>query len=69
MDLQGNEFALTPENKVSLNATYFWDMLELDWPVTGSYDCQGNQWMTPFNDPLATRRQAVGTAGSVYYCR
>jgi iron complex outermembrane receptor protein len=52
LDLQGNEFSLTPENKVSLNATYFWDMLNLDWSVTGSYYYQGNQWMTPFNDPL-----------------
>ena len=52
LDLQGNEFALTPENKVSLNATYFWAMFELDWSLTGSYYYQGNQWMTPFNDPL-----------------
>ena len=52
LDLQGNEFALTPENKVSLNATYFWQMFNLDWSVTGSYYYQGNQWMTPFNDPL-----------------
>jgi iron complex outermembrane recepter protein len=51
-DLQGNEFALTPENKFSLNATYFWDMFDLDWSITGSYYYQGNQWMTPFNDPL-----------------
>ena len=32
-DLKGNEFALTPENKVSLNATYFWAMYGLDWSV------------------------------------
>jgi iron complex outermembrane receptor protein len=51
-DLQGNEFPLTPVNKVSLNATYFWNMFELDWSVTGSYYYQGEQWMTPFNDPL-----------------
>lgn len=51
-DLSGNEFALTPENKVSLNATYYWQMLDLDWSVTGSYYYQGNQWMTPFNNPL-----------------
>ena len=37
---------------MSLNATYFWDMFELDWSVTGSYYYQGEQWMTPFNDPL-----------------
>lgn len=50
LDLSGNEFALTPENKVSLNATYFWQMLDLDWSVTGSYFYTGNQWMTPFNN-------------------
>ncbi|CAA0121936.1 Colicin I receptor [Halioglobus japonicus] len=50
-DLSGNEFALTPENKLSLNATYFWKMFELDWSITGSYYYQGEQWMTPFNNP------------------
>ncbi|MCB1690372.1 MAG: TonB-dependent receptor [Halioglobus sp.] len=51
-DLSGNEFALTPENKVSLNATYFWELFDLDWSITGSYSYQGEQWMTPFNNPL-----------------
>ncbi|MEZ5572973.1 MAG: TonB-dependent receptor [Halioglobus sp.] len=51
-DLNGNEFALTPENKVSLNATYFWEMFSLDWSATASYIYTGEQWMTPFNDPL-----------------
>ncbi len=51
-DLKGNEFALTPENKASLNATYFWDMYGLDWSATGTYIYTGEQWMTPFNDPL-----------------
>jgi iron complex outermembrane receptor protein len=51
-NLRGNEFALTPENKVSLNATYFWQMMALEWSLTGSYYYQGDQWMSPFNDPL-----------------
>ncbi len=51
-DLSGNEFALTPENKASLNATYFWQMFELDWSITGSYYYQGEQWMSPFNNSL-----------------
>lgn len=51
-DLNGNEFALTPRNKVSLNATYFWAMFELDWSATLSDFYTGEQWMTPFNDPL-----------------
>ncbi|MEZ5504374.1 MAG: TonB-dependent receptor, partial [Halioglobus sp.] len=36
-DLNGNEFPLTPENKASLNTTYFWKMFALDWSATGSY--------------------------------
>lgn len=52
LDLSGNEFALTPENKVSLNATYFWQMLELDWSITGTYYYQDQQWMSPFNNAL-----------------
>lgn len=51
-DLSGNEFALTPENKVSLNATYFWEMFELDWSMTASYYYQDQQWMSPFNNSL-----------------
>ena len=51
-DLSGNEFALTPEHKVSFNATYFWQMFDLDWSVTGSYYYTGEQWMTPFNNSL-----------------
>ena len=51
-DLSGNEFALTPEHKVSLNATYFWQMFDLDWSVTGTYYYNGEQWMTPFNNSL-----------------
>jgi iron complex outermembrane receptor protein len=52
LDLKGNEFPLTPENKVSLNATYFWDMFALDWSATASYIYTSEQWMTPFDDPL-----------------
>jgi iron complex outermembrane receptor protein len=52
LDLNGNEFALTPVHKASLNATYFWDMFELDWSATVTYIYTGEQWMTPFNDPL-----------------
>jgi iron complex outermembrane receptor protein len=52
LDLNGNEFPLTPENKVSLNATYFWQMLGFDWSATGSYIYTSDQWMTPFDDPL-----------------
>jgi len=51
-DLKGNEFPLTPESKVSLNATYFWQMFDFDWSATGTYIYTGEQWMTPFNDPL-----------------
>jgi iron complex outermembrane recepter protein len=52
LDLHGNEFPLTPENKVSLNATWFWAMYALDWSATASYFYTGEEWMTPFNDPL-----------------
>lgn len=52
LDLSGNEFALTPKNKVSFNATYFWQMLELNWSATGTYAYTGEQWMSPFNDPF-----------------
>jgi iron complex outermembrane receptor protein len=51
-DLTGNEFPLTPKNKLSLNATYFWDMFELDWSATLSYMYNGEQWMDPFNNPI-----------------
>jgi iron complex outermembrane receptor protein len=51
-DLKGNEFPLTPQNKASLNATYFWEMFGFDWSATGSYVYTGEQWMNPFNDPL-----------------
>ena len=50
-DLSGNEFAQTPENKVSLNATYFWELFQLDWSATATYYYQSEQWMTPFNNP------------------
>ena len=49
-DLSGNEFALMPEHKVTLNATYFWEMFDLGWSITGSYYYQGDQWMSPFNN-------------------
>jgi len=50
-DLTGNEFPLTPKHKASLNATYFWDMVNLDWSATLSYMYNGEQWMGPFNNP------------------
>jgi iron complex outermembrane receptor protein len=54
-DLQGNEFVLTPKNKASLNATYFWQMFDLDWSATGTYAYTGKQWMSIFNDPQYDR--------------
>ena len=54
-DLQGNEFVLTPKNKASLNATYFWQMFDLDWSATGTYSYTGKQWMSIFNDPQYDR--------------
>ena len=49
-DLQGNSFALNPENKASLNLNYRWSMMNLDWSATGSYMYTGEQYMTAFNN-------------------
>lgn len=48
-DLKGNEFPLTPEHKLSVNLTYLWQMLGLDWSVLGSYMYTSEQTMSPFN--------------------
>ena len=48
-NLNGNEFSLTPDHKVSLNATVNWELLNLDWAATLSYMYTGDQYMNPFN--------------------
>jgi iron complex outermembrane receptor protein len=48
-NLDGNEFPLTPEHKVSLNATWSWTMANMDWALTGSYMYTGEQYMSAFN--------------------
>jgi iron complex outermembrane receptor protein len=48
-NLNGNQFQLTPEHKLSANATLSWGMLNLDWSLTGSYMYTGEQFMEPFN--------------------
>ena len=40
---------------MSLNATYFWELFQLDWSATATYYYQSEQWMTPFNNPTYDR--------------
>lgn len=49
-DLKGNEFPLAPKHKASLNLTYAWEMLDLEWRATGSYLYTGEQYMSAFNN-------------------
>ncbi len=49
-DLKGNEFQLAPKHKASLNLTYAWEMLDLEWRATGSYMYTGEQYMSAFNN-------------------
>jgi iron complex outermembrane receptor protein len=48
-DLSGNSFPLAPENKISANLTYAWQMLSVDWSATASYMYADEQYMTAFN--------------------
>jgi iron complex outermembrane receptor protein len=48
-DLEGNQFPLTPEHKVSANLVYHWQMMSLDWSVMGSYMYTSTQTMSAFN--------------------
>jgi iron complex outermembrane receptor protein len=50
-NLNGNEFPLTPEHKLSFNATVNWQLAQLNWALTGSYMYTGKQFMGPFNRP------------------
>lgn len=52
LDLSGNEFPLMPDNKVSANITYFWDLFDWNWQATASYMYTGSQWATAFNNEL-----------------
>ncbi len=58
LDLAGNQFPSMPEHKASANATYFWDMLELNWSATVSYFFTGDAWTTPFNNPEFDRLES-----------
>ncbi|MEM9257270.1 MAG: TonB-dependent receptor [Pseudomonadota bacterium] len=58
LNLEGNEFPLMPENKVSANVSYFWDMLNWEWTGTLSYFYTGDSWATPFNNPLYDKVEA-----------
>lgn len=49
-DLSGNEFLLSPEHKASANLTYMWELLELDWRATVSYQYVGEQYTSAFNN-------------------
>lgn len=51
LNLKGNEFPLTPDHSVSLNATYMWKMFELDWRATTSFLYRGDSWADAFNNP------------------
>ena len=48
-DLSGNSFPLSPENTLSANLTYGWQMLELDWSLTASYIYNDEMYLTAFN--------------------
>ena len=49
LNLAGNSFPLTPEHKLSFNATYNWQWQSLDWAVSGSYQYTSDQYMSAFN--------------------
>lgn len=51
LNLKGNEFPLTPDHSVSFNATYMWEMFELDWRATTSFLYRGESWAAAFNNP------------------
>lgn len=51
LNLKGNEFPLTPDHSVSLNATYMWDMFDLNWRATTSFLYRGDSWADAFNNP------------------
>jgi iron complex outermembrane receptor protein len=55
LDLSGNQFPTMPEHKVSFSATYYWNLLELDWSGTVSYFYTDDSWATAFNNPLYDR--------------
>ncbi len=50
LNLKGNSFALTPEHKLSLNVSYHWQLLMLDWTAVASYMYTSDQYMSPFNN-------------------
>jgi iron complex outermembrane receptor protein len=59
-DLDGNEFLLSPEHKASANLTYMWQLFDLDWRATTSYQYVGDQWMTAFNNSDYDKMDAYG---------
>ncbi|MGI9283806.1 MAG: TonB-dependent receptor domain-containing protein, partial [Pseudomonadales bacterium] len=52
LDLSGNVFPRSPDHKLSLNLTYEWELLALDWRATTSYQYTGEQYTTAFNNDL-----------------
>ena len=50
LNLKGNSFALSPEHKLSLNVSYHWQLLMLDWTALASYMYTSEQYMSPFNN-------------------
>ena len=59
-DLDGNEFPLSPEHKASANLTYVWQLFDIDWRATTSYQYVGGQWMTAFNNSDYDKMDAYG---------
>ncbi|MFT4518818.1 MAG: iron complex outermembrane receptor protein [Halioglobus sp.] len=49
-DLSGNEFLLSPEHKASANLTYMWELADLDYRATVSYQYVGEQFTNAFNN-------------------
>lgn len=50
LNLEGNEFPLTPDHSASLNVTYMWNLFDLDWTATTSYLYRGDSWTDAFNN-------------------
>jgi iron complex outermembrane receptor protein len=59
-DLSGNEFLLSPEHKASANLTYMWELVDLDWRATVSYQYVGEQYTNAFNNDDYDKLDAYG---------